>query len=121
MKNFLSLILGLMLLAPFAHAETSPKAATAAGSKSKALIETTQGKISTMNNAGESDVSLGAFHVQGASGKSKEFKLIAKSKFFSSSSAPIAFEDLKKGDQVTVLSVVTLKGDNNVISVTKNK
>ena len=111
MKKILSLILGLMLFVSFAHAETPPKA----------LIEKTQGKISTINNAGQSDVSLGAFNVLGTNGKSKEFKLITKTKFFSSSSAPIAFQDLKKGDQVTVLSVVTLKGDNNAISVTKNK
>lgn len=119
MKKILVAAIGFILLASVVHAETQ---GSSASTKAKnPLIEKTQGKINAISKADQSKGSLGGFEVVADGGKTKEFTLIAKTRFFSAASAPATFADLKKGDKVTVLSVVTLKGDNDVITVTQNK
>ena len=120
MKKTLLLAVSFVLLTSVVYAETSKTAAVA--NKSKApLIEKTQGKIKAIIKAQEVKGDLGSFTVIPDGGKAKDFKLIAKSSFYAAGSEPIAFADMKKGDKVTVLSVRTLKGENNVITVTQNK
>lgn len=122
MKKTLFVVMGFILLGSVAvgHAETQG----AASSSTKAitpLIEKTQGKINAISKADEAKGDFGGFAVLAEGGKPKEFKLIAKTRIFSSASAPAKFADLKKGDNVVVLSVLTLKGENDVITVTQSK
>jgi hypothetical protein len=120
MKKTLLMALGLMLVASALHAETQKSSATVTKIKGP-LIEKAQGKIQTIEKADKTKGDFGGFSILADSGKAKEFKLIAKTSFYSASSAPLAFNDFKKGDKVTVLSVTTLKGDHDVIALTQDK
>lgn len=122
-KTFLVLAL-LAVLGTNVYAQTPKLKTSEAAPKRKsvaALIERSQGKIESIQKADISNGNFGKFKLADASGTKKEFELIAKSQLFSSKSAPIEFSNLKKGDEVTVLYVVTLKGINDVITVTLTK
>lgn len=125
MRKIVFVIVGIMVFGTAAYAQT-PKAKSTNSSKSKSsapinLIERVEGKITTLRKADKKKKDFGGFSLIDASGKKQDFDLIAKSHLYSSKSAPIAFSDLKEGDQVLVLYIVTLKGMNDVITVTQSQ
>lgn len=122
-KTFLVLAL-LVVLGTNVYAQTPKLKTSDATPKRKsvsALIERFQGRIESLQKADVAKANFGKLQLTDASGKKKEFEMIAKSQLFSKKSAPIEFSNLKKGDEVTVLYVVTLKGINDVITVTLTK
>ncbi len=122
MKNILFMAGALLLFATIVYAETpKTKSLSAIKKENKVakLIERSQGKIEALRKADESKGTFGALTVLEADGKKKDFELISKTRVFSANSRLINFSDLKKGDQVTVLYVVTLKGMNEAVSLTQ--
>ncbi len=122
MKKMSWIVLGIMLFGTTVYAQAPNTNSADAITKRKsvaALIERSQGKIQSLQKADLSKANYGKFSIVDSSGKKKEFELIAKSQIHSSNSASMVFSDLKKGDEVIVLFVRTLKGINDVISVTQ--
>ncbi len=124
MKKISWIVLGTMLFGTTAYAQTLNVKSADSSPKPKsvaALIERSQGKILTIQKADLSKASYGKFTLIDSSGKKIDFELIPKSQIYSKDSAPLVFSDLKKGDQVIVLFVRTLKGINSVITITQSK
>ncbi len=124
MKKVLLAAVGLLLLTTMVYAQTpkvKPVDSSSARKSVAALIERSQGKIQSLQKVDPASGNFGKFTIVDASGKKRNFELIAKSQIYSNNSAQIAFSDLKKGDEIVVLYVVTLKGINDVITVTQTK
>jgi hypothetical protein len=124
MKKLLFVIIGVLVFGTVAFAQMPKAKSTKASSKSSApvnLIERVEGKITTLRKADKKKKDFGSFGLIDASGKKQDFDLIANSHLYSSKSVPIVFSDLKEGDEVLVLYIVTLKGMNDVITVTQSK
>ncbi len=124
MKKIFLMMTGILLASTFVYAQT-PKAKPAGSlpnTKSIAtLIERCEGKIISLQKADTAKSSFGKLSIADESGKKKDFDLIAKTQIYSNNSSPIVFTDLKKGDRVIVLYVVTLKRLNNAITITQTK
>ena len=122
-KMFLLVLVGVSFFTTSVFAET-PKTKTTGtlpnGKSLGKLIERSQGKIESLQKADEAKGNFGKFSVTQTDGKKKDFELLAKTHIYTANSSPLVFSDLKKGDQVLVLYVVTLKGLNEVIAVTQS-
>lgn len=122
MKKMFFVIIGVLVFGTAALAQMPKAKSTKASSKSSApvnLIERVEGKITMLRKADKKKKDFGGFSLIDASGKKQDFDLIANSHLYSSKSAPIVFSDLKEGDEVLVLYIITLKGMNDVITVTQ--
>ncbi len=123
MKKLLLIIVGVMLFSTLSYAENSKTKPVGTLPKVKSLtslIERSQGKIISIQAADQAKGLLGGFSITDVDGGKKSFVLIPKSLLYTTNSAPAKFSDFKKGDQLTILYVVTLKGSNEVITATKN-
>lgn len=96
-------------------------AAETSGKPMASVIEQESGKIESLIEPDTKQGTLGGFTLITSGGKKMSFDLLARTRIFNSSSAPLAFGQLVKGDKVRVLYVVTLKGGNTAISVTQTK
>lgn len=117
-------IAGLMCFGGVSYAQTSgtnPAGASTIRKPLGALIERSEGKITALEQAEPSKGNYGKVTLVDLTGKKIDFDLIAKTQVYSKDSAPLVFADLKKKDQVIVLYVRTLKGMNNVITITQAK
>lgn len=119
MKRLLSILILFVLVA-------SSSAVIAAENKPKekgklSIIERLQGKIESVTPADEAKSKQGSFSIIDSDGKKNEFILLPKTHFYSAGSTPIKLTDLKKGDGVLVLYVVTLKGLKEAITVSQSK
>lgn len=123
MKKIIVLVLTVMLYATVGYTEMSKKSTGAlpAEKKMASLIERSEGKIDLVKEVKGVKGVKGEIVLIASDGNKKEFEVIAKANVYSAKSAPLKFSDLKKGDQVIVLSVVTLKGINQAITVTQSK
>ncbi|MCB9772108.1 MAG: hypothetical protein H6754_06120 [Candidatus Omnitrophica bacterium] len=123
MKKIIVLVLAGMLYTTVGYTEMSKKSAGVlpAGKKMAALIERSEGKIDLVKEVKDVKGVKGTISLISSDGSKKEFEVIAKANVYSAKSAPLKFADLKKGDQVIVLYVVTLKGTNQAITVTQFK
>ena len=120
MKKVLVAVMLVMFLGTVAFAQIPQRNSAGKGMKpSTSLIERATGKVDSVVKADAAKGNLGSFKIVGEDGKKKDFQLIAKTRFYSADSSPITLEKLKKGDALVVLYVVTLKGLNDVISVTQ--
>ncbi len=120
MKKTLLMVVGLMVAATVVYAQApnaKPAANPSSGKTIATLIERAQGKIESLQKADDAKGNFGKLSIMDVSGKKKDFSLIAKTQVHSKNSALINFSDLKKGQDVIVLYVVTLKGVNDVITV----
>ncbi len=120
MKKILLTVLAFVFMGAIAHAQTP--AADASKAKSLAtLIERSSGKLESLQKAEPSKGDFGSFTVLDKEGKKKDFILIAKTKIYGLNSVPSSFDQLKKGDSLLVLYVVTLKGLNEAISISETR
>lgn len=112
MKRFAAALMMVMILSGLVFAQSEKKLTS--------LIEKSVGKIEAISKPNADKGDFGQFSIRDAAGQKKDFVLIPKTKMFGTNSQPIGFDQLRKGDSVLVLYVVTIKGENDVISVTKN-
>lgn len=90
-------------------------------SKPLKIIEKEEGKVESVTRADPNKGSLGAMTIVSQGGKKMDFQFLPRTRLYNADSGPLTLEQLKKGDQVVILYVISLKGMNDAISVTKSK
>jgi hypothetical protein len=115
MKKVLLAVMIVMFAGAMVHAET-PKVKSLAS-----LIERVSGKVESVRKPDPAKGDFGSFSILGTDGQKKEFALIAKTKIYSANSGPATLDQIKKGDPLLVLYIITLKGLNEAISVTQTR
>ncbi len=124
MKKIFWFVGGVLLLTTTVYAQTPKLKASDASFKRKSvatLIERSKGKVESLQKSDFSKGNFGKLSIIDETGKKKDFDLIAKTQVHSSNSAQIAFSDLKKGNEIIVLYVQTLRGTKDVITITLTK